>query len=35
MHVTDLNRSVSPSFWGLLFDPNENEEKVEQPMKQQ
>lgn len=34
MRVTDLNGSVSPPFWSLLFDPNENEEKVEQPMKQ-
>lgn len=34
MCVTDLNGSVSPPFWSLLFDLNENWEKVEQLMKE-
>lgn len=33
MCVTDLNGTISPPFWSVLFDLNENLEKVEQLMK--
>lgn len=35
MCVTDLNGTVSPPFWSVLFDLNENSEKVEQLVKEQ